>query len=106
MLSAEWRTADGGDTILIIEGDAVRQAIAASAELLSRFLTVPGDLTSWRGDEAVESQRADPASWGTLVIARAASGEVIKMDPELYWNGIYSWFRSRGVDYDSIDQHA
>jgi hypothetical protein len=22
------------------------------------------------------------------------------MDPELFWEGIYSWFRSRGVDYD------
>jgi hypothetical protein len=48
----------------------------------------------------VPEDKRDPAAWGHLVIARGASGEVLTMDPELYWEGIYAWFRSRGVDYD------
>ncbi len=31
----------------------------------------------------------------------ADTGEVIEADPELFWQGIYLWFRSHGVDYDT-----
>jgi hypothetical protein len=34
-------------------------------------------------------------------MVRASSGEVLQMDPERFWDGIYEWFRSKGVDYDS-----
>lgn len=100
MASAEWRTRDRVDTLLIVdEACRVREARLASAELLSQFLTGRG-VSDLQG-EAVDGDKQDPAVWGDLVIARAESGEVLTMDPGLFWEGIYLWFRSRGVDYDS-----
>jgi hypothetical protein len=100
-LSAEWRTNGVVDTVLIVdEGKQVREAVRANPEVLSTFLTNAGDLSAWRGEHSVPDDQRDPATWGELVIARGPSGEVLTMDPELYWEGIYSWFRSRGVDYD------
>ena len=40
----------------------------------------------------------DPDRWGALVISRSADGDVLFIDPELYWNGIADLFRSRGDD--------
>jgi hypothetical protein len=100
-LTAEWRTNGGNDTVLIVdESNHVREAVPADPNVLSMFLTNPGDLAGWHGERAVAEHQRDPTSWGELVIARGASGEVLTMDPELYWEGIYVWFRSRGVDYD------
>ena len=31
-------------------------------------------------------------------------GQVITMDPGRFWEGVYEWFRSRGVDYDTPGQ--
>ncbi len=105
-LSAEWRSRGDSDAILIIddEDNTVREALSADPALLSRFLTDMGELSTWRGGEAVDGDQLNPAAWGDLIIARAASCEVITMDPERYWDGIYAWFRSRGVDYDTPNQ--
>ncbi len=101
-LSAQWRSSHAGDAVLILDDSSgVREAVAADPRVLSRFLTEMGDLASWRGDLHVAGNEDNPEAWGELVIARAATGEVITMDPELYWDGIYAWYRSRGVDYDS-----
>ncbi|HIB12570.1 MAG: hypothetical protein CL755_07190 [Chloroflexi bacterium] len=102
-LSAEWRSRGESDAILIVnvEDNTVREALAIDPAVLSRFLTDMGELSAWRGGEAVDGANRDPAAWGDLIIARAATGEVITMDPERYWDGIYAWFRSRGVDYDT-----
>jgi len=82
----------------------VRQALAADAAVLSNFLTDMGDLNTWRGGHPIDDDQRSPGAWGELVIARANTGEVITMDPERYWEGIYTWFRSRGVDYDTPPQ--
>ena len=104
-LSAEWRSLGASDTVLIVdESNTVKEAIAAEPAVLSRLLTNMGELGSLRGTIPVDADKLDPASWGDLIIARAESGEVITMDPELFWDGIYTWFRSRGVDYDSPNQ--
>jgi hypothetical protein len=103
-LSAEWRTHDGIDSILIVEDETVREAMLANAERLSALLTEPGDFNSWQGGGRIDEARRDPDAWGDLVIARAQTGEVITMDPERFWEGIHSWFRSRGVDYDTPTQ--
>tara|TARA_Y100000758_G_C16027898_1_gene413582 strand:+ start:951 stop:1271 length:321 start_codon:yes stop_codon:yes gene_type:complete len=104
-LSAEWRSLGESETVLIIdESNTVREAIAAEPAVLSRLLTNMGELGSWQGTIPADADKLDPASWGDLIIARAESGEVITMDPELFWDGIYTWFRSRGVDYDSPNQ--
>lgn len=100
-MSAEWRTNGTSDTVLIVdEGNQVREVVRADADVLSTFLNNVRELGGWHGDEVVPEEKRDPATWGELVIARGPSGEVLNMDPELYWEGIYSWFRSRGVDYD------
>ena len=102
-LIAEWRAKGEVEAILIIddEDNTVLEALAADPAVLSKFLTDMGDLNTWRGGHSVDGEKRSPAAWGDLVIARADTGEVITMDPERYWDGIYSWFRSRGVDYDT-----
>ncbi len=105
-LIAEWRTKGEAETILIVddEDNTVREALTANPLVLSNFLTDMGDLNTWRGGHSVDGDKRSPEAWGELVIARANTGEVITMDPERYWEGIYSWFRSRGVDYDTPGQ--
>jgi hypothetical protein len=89
MLTGEWRTAIDGDVVLIVEGGTrVRAAVDASPDVLSRFLTDPGDLANWSSDHDFDQLASAPDGWGVLVVARAASGEVVTMDPELYWSGI------------------
>jgi hypothetical protein len=102
-LTAEWRTNGIADAILVVDdGDnTVREALAANADRLGNLLTEMGELESWLGERAVAEDKRDPSAWGDLVISRASSGEIITMDPERFWNGVYEWFRSRGVDYDS-----
>lgn len=103
-LRAEWRTRGEFDVILVVddEDNTVREALTADPAKLSRFLTDMGDLNTWRGQRSIDGGRRDPAAWGRLVISRAQSGEIITMDPERFWDGVYLWFRSRGVDYDSV----
>jgi hypothetical protein len=104
-LSAEWRTAPAGDTILIVgEGATVRAACQVDVPILRKFLTDMGDLQQWRGDQPVEKALRSPEAWGDTVISRGHSGEVLLLDPELFWDRIYRWFRSRGVDYDSPER--
>jgi hypothetical protein len=101
-LSAEWRTNGEFDAVLIVEDQqTVREALLANPDILSRLLTDTGDLNGWHGGGTIEGDKRSPSAWGELVIARAHTGEVLTMDPELFWNGIYQWFRSRGVDYDT-----
>jgi hypothetical protein len=102
-LSIEWRIRPDADTVLIVEDDAiVRVALPADAQLLTRMLTEPGDLGAWEGGKLLEAIDRDPSVWGKLVISRSDAGQIVTMDPELFWNGVYEWFRSRGVDYDSF----
>jgi hypothetical protein len=102
-LTIQWRVKPESDTILIVkDGVSVLVAIPVEAQILSRALTVPGDLTSWQGGKLIEAVDRDPEIWGDLVIERNESGQIVNMDPEAFWNGVYDWFRSRGVDYDSF----
>ena len=96
----EWRTrGDMDDTLLVVDDDdTVRQAVPAAAPVLRDFLNDMVGLDAWQQGPAVAEDRRSPAAWGELVIARARTGEVLTMDPELFWEGIYLWFRSRGVD--------
>ena len=105
-LIAEWRAKGSVEAVLIVddEDNTVREALAANPSVLSHLLTDMGDLDAWHGDRQVDGGQRDPEAWGNLIIARAGTGEVITMDPERYWDGIYAWFRSRGVDYDTPGQ--
>ena len=96
----EWRTrGEMDDAILVVDaaGNTVSQGLGADAEALHDFLNDMAALDAWR-QRPVENVQRDPAAWGELVMARASTGEIITMNPELYWEGIYLWFRSRGVD--------
>jgi hypothetical protein len=97
----EWRTrGEMNDTLLVVDaGDnTVRQAVPAAPTVLQDFLNDMVGLDTWRQGPAVAEDKRSPAVWGELVMARAKTGEVLTMDPELFWEGIYLWFRSRGVD--------
>jgi hypothetical protein len=71
---------------------------AADAALISRFLT---DMAAFVDDTGPPLTGPAPGSWGALVLARADTGEVLEMDPELFWDRVHELFRSRGVDYDT-----
>ena len=103
MLTAEWRTkGPQDDVVLVLESGTVREALAGNQVVISRFLTEQlKDLETWRGEFQGTGEKSNPENWGELVISRAGSGEVLDADPELLWQGIYLWFRSHGVDYDS-----
>ena len=103
-LKAQWRTrGQFVDSVLVVDDSGrVREALSASQPVLSRLLTQMGDLTTWRGD-SFGPEKSNPEGWGELVIERAGSGEVIEVEPELFWQGIYLWFQSRGVDYDAAE---
>lgn len=102
-LNGEWRRGVFDETIIIVEDETlVRAVLLATPERLSSLLTTPGDFASWTSDRALEPDEHDPAIFGELVISRANSGQVLWIDPERFWDGIYQWFRSRGVDYDTV----
>ena len=107
MLTAEWRTrGTQDDVVLVLDGGNVREALEGNQIVISRFLTEQlQDLDTWRGESQASGENENPETWGELVISRAGTGEVLDADPELLWQGIYLWFRSHGVDYDSPSLH-
>jgi hypothetical protein len=101
-MRSEWRTNGEHDAVIVVDdSDEVKEALLANPDVLSTFLTDVADMGTWHGGHTVDGEKRSPTAWGKLVIARAETGEVLTMDPELFWNGIYLWFRSRGVDYDT-----
>lgn len=98
----QWRRRDGRDSVLMVDDDGVvRRAVAADARVLSMFLTDLDRLDTVSWEASGRGEQRDPGGWGDLVLERSGSGEVTTMDPERFWDGIYEWFRSRGVDYDT-----
>src|SRR5258706_8801864 len=97
---AEWRTGTSGEIILVIDDDnsRVRSALRADESLLSRFLTSMDDVSGWTRNVTIHS--LDPEEWGELVLSRAVTGEVLTVDPELFWDRIHRLFRAHGVDYE------
>jgi hypothetical protein len=104
--SAEWRTRGHlDDAVFVIDASgSVVDVLPVTPLVLSRFLTGKGGFEHLRQAAAADVGARDPETWGRLILARSSGGEVLEVEPELYWHGIYVWFRSRGVDYDTPDQ--
>ncbi len=100
-LRVEWRTrGEMNDTLLVLDDDQkfVSRVVEPTPTVLRDFLNDMTELEEWQEEPLVAQVQPNPESWGKLVMARATSGEVLAMDPESYWDGIYLWFRSRGND--------
>ena len=100
----EWRTKGGGDDALLFVGEfgedsnTVLRTWSADSALLKDFLNEMTELSTDVASLEVDPSQRDPEQWGRLVLSRTPSGEVLDVNPEPYWDGIYYWFRSRGVD--------
>lgn len=101
----EWRTRGKGDDALLLVGDygeasnTVMKTWPADAGLLNDFLNDMQGLETTTAHLETDVDQRDPGQWGQLVLSRAQrSGDVLDIDPEIYWDGIYYWFRSRGRD--------
>jgi hypothetical protein len=104
--TAEWRTRGHlDDAVFVIDASgSVLDVLPVTPLVLSRFLTARGGFEHLDTTSSERTGVRDPEAWGRLVMARSGGGEVLEVEPELYWHGIYVWFRSRGVDYDTPDQ--
>lgn len=106
----EWRSApDGANALVAVEGGTPPDGIGGHAGmggtvvrswpaepgLVADFLNDMGTLGDGDGTDIADP---DPDGWGDLVIARSADGDVLYIDPELYWNGIADLFRAHGDD--------
>lgn len=113
-LRIEWRTTgDTGNSIVFIDDDSnsVSRVIDGDsykndARALGVFLNDIPDLDAGWEEKPVADANRDPASWGHLVMARANSGEVLEMDPVLFWHSISIQFRLRGTDAWVQPRHA
>jgi hypothetical protein len=101
----EWRTKGKGQDALLLIGDygeapdTVMKTWPADAGLLTDFLNDMSELETPVVRLETNVDQRDPRQWGKLVLARAQrGGDVLDIDPEVYWDGIYYWFRSRGLD--------
>lgn len=101
----EWRTrGKGEDALLFIReygeaGDTVLKSWSADPTRITDFLNDMEDLDTVVGNLETNVNQRDPVGWGELVLSRAQpGGDVLEIDPEHYWDGIYYWFRSRGQD--------
>jgi hypothetical protein len=96
----EWRTTASGEILLVVDNcSRVTAALRAEQALLSKFLRVAGNFDEWVGTEDLDN--VEPESWGDLVLSRADTGEVLEIDPELFWDRIQRLFRVHGADYDN-----
>ena len=99
-LRIEWRSkAEGEDALLAVEdeSDFVVEAWDASPSRLVDFLNDMEDFNA-HGRDRADSREQYPEEWGALVLARSEDGDILGIDPQLYWEGVAYWFRARGDD--------
>ena len=101
----EWRHRSKGDESILLVGEAdgnpdrVIKAWPASTALLTDLLNDMDHVGATDGALELSDNQRDPQSWGKIVLARAQDGgDVLAIDPEPYWDGIYYWFRAHGLD--------
>ena len=101
----EWRTRGKGDDALVFireygeAGDMVMKAWDADQGRLTDFLNDMTGLETANVGLETDMDHREPQQYGNLVLSRAqAGGNVLEIDPNIYWERIYYWFRSHGVD--------
>ena len=100
----EWRTRGKGDDTLLFVGEfgedsnTVLRKWEGNPTLIADFLNDMTDLDTVVIGLEIDVREREPQQWGKLVLARSQSGDILTIDPELYWDGISRWFRSRGAD--------
>ena len=97
----EWRNRDNEHDILLAvdeESNRVMEAWEADEPLLTDFLNEMASLGNHGRQSVLDDGQRDPQGWGRLVIARLDGGDVLSIDPELYWDRVSYWFRSQGSD--------
>lgn len=101
----EWRTRGKGDDALLLVSEygeapnTVVKAWPADAQLLTDYLNAMAELQTATTRLETPVDKRDPQQWGKLVLSRSQrGGDVLEIDPEPYWDGIYYWFRSKGLD--------
>jgi hypothetical protein len=100
-LRIEWRSrAEGEDALLAVEDEdnKVLGTWEANPPLLKDFLNDMEELQGKAPPNEVSSPNRYPEEWGALVIARSEDGDVLLVDPQLYWEGVAYWFRAHGDD--------
>jgi hypothetical protein len=105
-MSVEWRTYGGADAILVVdqESEMASEVSRPDEAALKSYLAVTGNLERWRRSldwRPINGDDSDPEAFGELVLSRAESGQIIFVDPELFWEGVYRWFRAHGEDYNT-----
>jgi hypothetical protein len=96
-LRIEWRSrAEGDDAIITVDDgtDRVLKSWPANLDVLVEFLN---DMRGFTEDEG-HDDLGDASGWGDLVIARSEAGDVLTVNPQLYWEGVAYWFRAHGTD--------
>jgi hypothetical protein len=99
-LRYEWRRKHEGDDALIaidVMDDKVVRVWPADPTVLTAFLNDLAGLDP-RGRNGLDQTQRSPAYWGDLVLSRGDEGDVLYIDPQMYWEGVQFWFRSRGLD--------
>ena len=96
----EWRYRDQQDALISVdeEGSTALEVWEFDKALLSDFLNLMTGLDEHGRHGIADDSRRDPQEWGMLVIARSDDGDVLRIDPELYWDRVSHWFRSQGAD--------
>ena len=96
----EWRYRNPENALLTVdeEGNTALEVWELDRALLSDFLNQMTTLGTCSRQSIVDDSQRDPQEWGGLVIARSDSGDVLRTDPELYWDRVAHWFRSEGGD--------
>ena len=108
----EWRTKGKGKDALLYVGEfgedanTVLKAWEATPDVLEDFLNEMAKLDTNVTELETDVDERNPDDWGKLVMTRARDGgDVLDIDPELYWDAVYYWFRAHGRDPHLWTEH-
>lgn len=104
-LLLDWRYPMEGEGNFVLY-DSVTQVVLCTWPIeIERLTDFLNDLqlfdASARSDGVENVTRED---FGDLIMTRSIEGDVIRVEPQNYWENIAYWYRSRGEDPHSFDR--